>query len=84
MKSHFTIAAIFVLGCVTGGIAGRVAVPPAHAAAGVPRWEYNCGMNASVAQLNEAGAEGWELVTAAAVMQNSVPSVGYCFKRSLP
>lgn len=52
--------------------------------------EYDCGVNASKEQLDEAGAQGWELVsvdvlaTAGEVASDAVHAtkVQFCFKRA--
>jgi hypothetical protein len=90
MKHVGLLSIVFVLGCVAGGVASQVAVLPARAGSDAPRWEYNCGVNASKEQLNEAGAQGWELVsvdvlaTAGEVASDAVHAtkVQFCFKRA--
>ena len=89
MKRSY-VAMVFVLGCISGGVAGRVAEPAAHAQtpAGVTRWEYDCGKNPSMKQINDAGAQGWEMVAISPV--NGGGSMAYtneltiCFKRAMP
>ena len=78
-----SIALVFVLGCISGGVAGRMADSPASAQApgARVRWEYNCDVNPSLKQLDDAGANGWELVTTSTVLGNG--DINYCFKRPL-
>jgi len=78
-----SIALAFVLGCVSGGVASRIAEPAARAGApgAVQRWEYDCGNNPPMAELNAAGAQGWELVSTTQLRRNN--DVMVCFKRPL-
>jgi hypothetical protein len=54
----------FLVGCATSALVNSMAVPPAHAAVNVVRWEYlvipssDNGLHA----LNHYGAQGWEAV----------------------
>ena len=72
-----SIALVFVLGCFSGGFASRMADSPASAQGGPARWEYNCGTNADVTSMNQAGALGWELATTTTHGNDLL----YCFKR---
>ena len=74
-----SIALVFVLGCIGGGVASRMADSPARAQGpGAPtRWEYNCGTNADNKAMNDAGAQGWELVSTSSRGND----VLFCFKR---
>ena len=72
-----SIALVFVLGCISGGVASRVVDSPARAQNGPMRWEYNCGTNADGKAMNDAGAQGWELATTTTRGND----VLFCFKR---
>jgi hypothetical protein len=84
MKRFLAVSFVFVLGCVAGGVASQLAVAPARAQApNAHRWEYNCGVDPSLAQLDEAGSQGWELVAIAPYRSAASGHLSYCFKRSL-
>ncbi len=89
VRPAWLLAAAFVLGCVTTAV---VHVPRARAdAANLPRWEHWCMDVDGVpkpADLDKAGAEGWEMVSVAfrPPVVNGGNSVGggatyVCFKR---
>jgi hypothetical protein len=85
MPKTGTIAAfLFLAGCVVGGVSSQFVVPPAQAQGPAARWEYFCFNDDNSGdvfhKLNEAGAQGWELVSA-----NSTGSLNmsglFCMKR---
>jgi hypothetical protein len=81
-----SLALLFLLGCVTGGVASRVTIPPARAGTNPQRWEYLCAQNPDMKWMNEAGAAGYELVTSAAYSRiNNFDDdrTVYCLKRPL-
>jgi hypothetical protein len=88
---HVAIASIvFVVGCAVGGAASQFVVPAARAGSDAPKWEYNCGFNATKAQLDEAGVQGWDLVSTTVVeekhlgtVESQAIKVQYCFKRPM-
>jgi hypothetical protein len=80
-------AAVFVVGCATGGAASHYvatanAAPPRE---DTPRWSYLCFKNDSVDSIqeraNKAGKEGWELAASALSGGADVSSPIWCFKR---
>jgi hypothetical protein len=77
------IGCVFLVGCVTGGIGSQFVSPPARAGTTPQRWEYICAEAPSVADLNQAGRNGWELVTA--TLENGTTFAGptLCLKRPL-
>jgi hypothetical protein len=90
------LALAFGIGCGAGYGAGTTAsnfvVPPARAGTNPPRWEYTCMVlparasgptpdASELANMNKAGGEGWELVTAQG--GGSLNTV-FCYKRPLP
>jgi hypothetical protein len=86
LRTRIAIGAVFVFGCVTGGVASQMVVPPAKAGAAVTTWDYYCTQldtsqpNKQQAILRQAGAQGWELVT----VESSDKTWGNaCFKRRL-
>jgi hypothetical protein len=91
MKQRGVIAIVFIIGCATGSVAHQLVVPPARAGATPIRWEHFCAEvdgDALTAELNKAGAEGWELATVAPHMLTG--SIGtrhdtfiFCSKRAL-
>jgi hypothetical protein len=93
MKHRGFIAVIFLIGCATGGVASQLVVPPARAGTASTHWEYVCGRVASgslSANLNKAGADGWELVSVVPASQDtqfgstSIDDYTFCAKRGLP
>ena len=68
----------FFAGCV----ASQVFIPAARAGTAPQRWEYFCFKAGDAEDItnkaNQAGKEGWEMVTMAASRDN------WCFKRPLP
>ena len=92
MNRLLVLAAIVISACA-GAVVRQVVVPPAHAAV-TQHWEYLCftGGNlgddreATSKKLNDAGREGWELVTALAEAPGygSHNAFGYCMKRPAP
>jgi hypothetical protein len=94
MQSKLAVGVVFVIGCVAGGAASQMVVPKARAGTNPPRWEYVCGESENeaipLAQLNKAGAEGWEL---AWMLPNKMRGgvgfldtndIVYCMKRPMP
>jgi hypothetical protein len=81
------VGLVFLLGCAVGGMAGRIAVPPASAQqmATGSRWEYFCFDATDPGRItlkaNEAGAQGWEMVTGAMAMSGMLSDAAWCFKR---
>ena len=74
-----SLSIAFILGCA----AAPFVVPRMSAqqqAAGVQRWEYAClnqrSYQADVGQLNEMGAQGWEMAPSRGTSE-------FCFKRPL-
>jgi hypothetical protein len=93
MKHRILIAVVFVVGCATGSVAGRLVVPPARADTSPTRWEYQCVIvpesEDDTSSLNKLGAEGWELTSFAPAKWTgsvafSVKEYTYCAKRALP
>lgn len=96
MQQRSALALLFLLGCVSGGVAAQLVVPPVRAGTSPTRWEYAC-VSASTyggrvtATANKLGAEGWELVSAAPASQAKGWGDNYntdaymlCAKRALP
>jgi hypothetical protein len=84
---HLVIGSVFLVGCVVGGVgASLVSAPVARAGTTPQRWEYWCfqdtgrGPEPTLPQLNQAGQQGWELVSA--MTHNDVYGV-YCMKRAI-
>ena len=93
MKHRGSIAIIFLIGCVTGGVAAQIVIPPARAGTTATRWEHFCGrINAGLLteQLNRVGVEGWELVSVVSAQQETAfggtttREFTFCTKRALP
>ena len=94
MQHHGIIAIVFVIGCVTGGVAAQLVVPTVRAGTSPTRWEYQCATADRDAEdvtgtLNKLGAEGWELVSLAprvsmAAGHGGVSSYMLCARRALP
>jgi hypothetical protein len=85
-KHGFLLGLVFVIGCVTGGVASQLAVPPVRAGTNPARWEYHCfkGIDGLTEAANQMGAQGWEMVAAAGANANAVaPEFMWCFKRPL-
>jgi len=94
MKQHGFVAVVFIIGCAAGGVASHLTtIPPARAGTNPTRWEYLCQENnkALTSALNQAGREGWELVsmvpthqsTAAYSRDAQTDMMVMCFKRPL-
>jgi len=91
MKHRAVLAILFLIGCATGGVASRLAVPPARAGTAAVRWEHYCSdvaPDALTDDLNKMGVEGWELVSLAPQMKivaghSSDESIVFCAKRAL-
>jgi|JI9StandDraft_2_1071091.scaffolds.fasta_scaffold357373_2 hypothetical protein len=91
MKHVGLLSLALVLGCVAGAVTTQFTVPAARAGSDAPRWEYNCGVNPTKAQLDEAGAQGWELVSTAVLKTDRknfdaslvASDIQFCFKRPL-
>ncbi|HMG52653.1 MAG TPA: hypothetical protein VK601_04205 [Kofleriaceae bacterium] len=93
MKHNVLVAVVFVVGCATGGVASQLVVPPIHAGTAPTRWEYLCTQASAVtssltAHLNQVGAQGWDLVSAAPLVSEvagtgGTQSVVFCFRRGL-
>jgi hypothetical protein len=86
VKQRISIAAIFVVGCVAGGVSARVVAPPARAGSNPPKWEHWCFhadfLEDASKPLVKAGDDGWELVG----VTNITHPIGqsellFCFKR---
>jgi hypothetical protein len=83
------VAAVFLIGCATGGAASQyVASANAQAPTGTPgttQWAYYCLTNAPIDDLevlaNAAGREGWELAASALSGGSGTSSPVWCFKR---
>jgi hypothetical protein len=93
MKNLWLASIVFIIGCIAGGVAGEILVPPVRAGTNPVRWEYNCvNGNANLGeQLNQYGAAGWEMVSAFASHLEHEYEGGlhanndaFCFKRALP
>jgi hypothetical protein len=93
MKQHIMIAVVFVVGCATGSVAGRLVVPSVRAGTSPTHWEYECATipenEDDTAALNKLGAEGWELVSFAPASSSGtvrlkVSEYTFCAKRALP
>lgn len=90
-----TAIALFLVGAfVLGFVASQWLVPPAQAQDEGPprfvlmRWEYLCIDKLDRARLNQAGLQGWELVTGAPrgsgnAFTQSQETMVWCFKRPL-
>lgn len=84
MKTALVIV-VFLVGCVTGGVASQVVAPPARAGADHQKWEYWCfGANPRDSEdiqekSNSAGPQGWEMATATGGVGPG--NTTYCFKR---
>lgn len=82
MRLALVLLVVFVSGCVgqTFGATENGSVPPRPAGALYPNWEHFCmtvNTNNLSDALNQAGAQGWELV--------NLDARGLvCFKRPLP
>jgi len=84
MSHKFALALALMVGCAAGAATSSFVVPPLHAQAAATRWEHNCGHDASKAQLDEAGAQGWELVSVSVLHRTNTlqdSTLFYCFKR---
>jgi hypothetical protein len=96
MKQSGVIGIVFIVGCVTGGVASQVVIPPVRAGTAPARWEYYCvranGGGEVTATLNKMGAEGWDLAGVApahispvgAWSGSDVETYMFCAKRGLP
>jgi len=83
MKRSVQLAVLFLVGCATGGVASRIAIPPARAGTSVQQWEYTCLKNADTSTMNSAGREGWEMLSSMPVQGAGgiTNDFWYCFKR---
>ena len=90
-KAHTSLVALtmFAFGCAASAVVVQV-IPPAHAQAANPRWEYFCMNDVDrpwkaeyLAKLNYAGNAGWELVNQLHGRDGANGDV-FCFKRRLP
>ena len=83
MTNRLVVAAVFLVGCATGGVSSQIAVLNASAQqATLTRWEYRCmtdGWENVRAGMNGAGAQGWELVSH--THGSGVGGTTACFKR---
>ena len=93
MRLKALAAIVFVVGCMTGGVASQLAIPKARAGTSPAHWEYFCKESEEsvpLADMNKAGAEGWELVTVSTTTLSTVYAVleaaamVYCYKRPAP
>jgi len=74
------VAAVFLVGCVAGGVSSQLVVPKASAQQGAPsrqKWQYECQKRGSniTEMANQLGEQGWEMVAV-----SNTPIV-WCFKR---
>jgi hypothetical protein len=89
-KSGLLLSLVFLVGCAVGGAASHFVAPPARAGTTPQKWAYFCitsGDNVErfTRKLDQAGAEGWELV-AASVSDGGTSITNnafWCFKRPL-
>jgi hypothetical protein len=88
MKRSLIAVGLFFLGCVTAGVASRVAPVQAQPGSTEPartHWEYRCisesQINKLQAQANDVGKGGWELAAAAMTGTTSFANPVWCFKR---
>jgi hypothetical protein len=88
-----SIAVIFLVGCATGSLAGRLVVPTVRAGTSPTRWEYQCvtvpESEDETTSLDKLGAQGWELTSFAPAKWGgnydiSVHAYTFCAKRALP
>ena len=95
MKHRGLIAIVFVVGCAIGGFASQLVVPLARAGTSSTRWEYFCkraspaslsGVDSFTEKLNDAGADGWELVSVvpSRIDGATVDMFTFCSKRLVP
>jgi hypothetical protein len=87
-KTGIGAAVLFLVGCIVGSVSSQLVVPPARAQTSPARWEYFCfeapNTPAQVTKaLNEAGAQGWDLVEANSYGAINVDAL-FCTKRVLP
>ena len=82
MKQRLVVAAVFVVGCVAGGVGSQlIKEPPARADAGGTAWAHVCiheWLEDANQKLPALGEKGWELAT---TTQMSDSKVLMCFKR---
>jgi hypothetical protein len=74
---------LFLVGCATGAVGSNLTSQLASAQApppGATRWQYKCFPGIRWSQLDQIGAQGWEMVTYAPGGDGS----DGCFKRPLP
>jgi hypothetical protein len=86
MSKTGTIAAfLFLAGCVVGGVSSQFVVPPAQAQGPASQWEYFCfnevNRDEVGGKLNQAGTQGWELVSASSRGSNNFEAL-FCMKRA--
>jgi hypothetical protein len=84
MNKLLPITITLIVGCVAGATASHVVSPAARAGTPPTKWEYKCPENATVARLNELGAQGWELVSVVGTpgdVSYSGIRLQYCLKR---
>lgn len=94
MRSKALAAIVFVVGCMTGGVASQMVIPKARAGTTPPRWDYFCKEaedSVPLAEMNKSGAEGWELVSVSTAKfehkfnnDYEAATTVYCFKRPAP
>jgi hypothetical protein len=78
-KRNLGVAAVFLLGCATGGVSSGLVVPKASAqqAATLTKWEYKCVESEPAEDetltSNRFGAAGWEM--------SGITQFVACFKR---
>lgn len=93
MKHRALLALVFIFGCATGGVAAQLVVPPARAGSSPMRWEYECinvdtGGGHLTSELNQLGAQGWELASVVPGVLNfartEVVTFVACSKRAIP
>lgn len=82
MNRTLPLALALLIGCVAGTTASHYVSSPATAASpGATRWQQFCADNYSDQDLSNAGADGWELVSATSY--GDYQNYRYCFKRPL-
>jgi hypothetical protein len=82
VKTAFVLVVVFFAGCAAERL---LVVPPARAGTSLQRWEYFCrelnGEEDVTKTANQAGQQGWELVTAGDIV--GYGKTTWCFKRPL-
>lgn len=86
MKQRLSILALFIVGCVVGGVGAQlVKAPPARAGTNPARWDHYCfhvGIDDAGKPVNDASNQGWELVGTSTIPGALGSSETlFCFKR---